>query len=522
MLAVLSVAPALAPGVALADHDATYVICPDPVFEGSSAQMGVRRSGFGVQAVTVFTDHSHGTAGAGDYTEYHGVRLEQSEGATLQVPIETTEDTQPEHDETFAVGFWDEGVWHGCTVTIVDDDEPTITGVAFGSSPADGWAYRSGEAIDVVVSVDQDVEVEGTPTLSLYVGGSSGTTWRGATYRSGSGTPELVFTYRVRPADLDLDGVTVAAAATAGDRTPAYGFSGTINAAGTDVPIDYAHPGIAGEQSQRVDGRPYVRSTRIVSWPEAGMDTYRANEVIEFAFVFNTGVVVDGDVCVEFLLGHATSSWADAHRQAGYLRGSGTRELVFGYTVQPGDTDPSGVMLVVGTEQSGFCGSGTITAEGTDVQPNPSYSVTWHTSGHMVDTTPPETSSVAITSQPADGGAYSASETIRVEVAFNEEVAVSGAPYVELDVGEQTRRATLAAVEGLSDSLVFEYRVQPGDVDTDGVGIGANRVRLDGGDIHDRAGNLADLSHGTVAADPGQRVDASAEGLSTARQQHRR
>ena len=518
MLAVLSVVavPALAPRVALADHDSTYVICPDPVLEGNSAQMGVRRSGFDVQAVTVFTDHGDGTAGPDDYTEYRGVQFEQSEGATLQIPIDTAEDTQPEHDETFAVGIWGDGVWHGCVVTIVDDDEPRITGVDFSSSPADGSAYRAGDAVDVVVSLDANVEVEGTPTLSLHVSDSSGGTWRGAAYRGGSGTRELVFRYRVQLDDLDLDGLSVVAAATAGDRTPAYGFSGTINAAGTDVPIDYAHPGISSEQRQRVDGRPYVKSTRIISSPEAGMDTYRANEVIEFAFTFNTRVEVDGDVCVDFLLGYATSSWGAALRQADYLRGSGSDTLAFGYTVQPGDTDSRGVMLVIGTEESGFCGSGTIEAEGTDVERNPSYSGTWHPSGHMVDTIPPETSSVAVTSQPANGEAYSAGETIRVEAVFSEKVTASGDPYVVLDVGEETRRATVATHQGLSSSLVFEYEVQPGDADTDGVGIGANSVRHSvrhsDGSIHDRAGNTADLSHSAVVADSGQRVDASADG----------
>ena len=513
VLALLSAVavPVLAPSAALADHESTYVICPDPVLEGNSAQMGVRRSGFDVHTVTAFTDHGDGTAGPDDYTEYHGVRFEQSGGATLQVPIETAEDTQPEHDETFAIGIWGDGVWHGCVVTIVDDDAPRITGVDFSSSPAGGWAYRAGDAIDVVVSLDQNVEVEGTPILSLHVGDSRGSTWRGATYRSGSSTRELVFGYRVQPEDLDLDGLSVPAAATAEDRTPAYGFSGTINAAGTDVPIDYAHPGITTAQRQMVDGRPYVKSTRIISSPEAGMDTYRANEVIEFAFTFNTHVVVDGDACVEFLLGYATSSWGAASRQADYLRGSGTDTLTFGYTVQPGDTDSRGVILVIGTEESGFCGRGTIKAEGTDVERSPSYSSTWHQSGHMVDTTPPETSSVAITSQPADGEAYTAGETITVEVAFNEAVAAVGTPYVELHVGEETIRAELVADQGLNSSLVFEYVVRSGDADSDGAGIGANSVRHNDGDIHDRAGNLADLSHRAVVADSGQRVDAAAD-----------
>ncbi len=75
----------------------------------------------------------------------------------------------------------------------------------------------------------------------------------------------------VKPDDLDLDGISVASAATGDDGAPAYGFAGTINAAGTDVPIDYAHPGISPLSEQRVDGRPYVQRTRIRSAASSGV-----------------------------------------------------------------------------------------------------------------------------------------------------------------------------------------------------------------------------------------------------------
>ena len=87
---------------------------------------------------------------------------------------------------------------------------------------------------------------------------------------------------------------------------------------------------------------------------------------------------------------------------------------------------------------------------------------------------------------------------------------MSGAPYVELDIGEATRRATLAANHGTSSRVVFEYEVQNGDVDDDGVDIGANSLRLDDGRIHDHAGNAAGISHAAVVADPAQRVAPSA------------
>ncbi len=342
--------------------------------------------------------------------------------------------------------------------------------------------------------------------LALGVNGSS--TWREAGYHSGSGSSELVFRYRVQPEDLDLDGVSVAAAATARNRTPAGGFTGTINAAGTDFPIDYTHPGIEPAWRQRVDGRPYVRSIRIISVPAAGQGIYRANEVIEAAFTFDTPVVVEGDVCVELYVGY-DGNHSNAVREADYQRGSGTDTLVFGYTVRPGDMDSRGIMAAMGTESTGFCGSGTIKAHGTDVQRNPQYLMLNVQSEHRVDTEPPAVSAVSIVSRPADGRAYVAGETVVVEVAFSEEVTVIGVPYIELDIGGEMGGATLPASQVTGSRLAFEYEVQSGDADGDGVGISANSLRLNGSDIHDRAGNLADLSFDTVAADPDQRVSTA-------------
>ena len=506
VLALLSAAAVsvVEPGRARADHIPR--ICPDPVMEGDTAQMGVHMANWneGPRIFTFTIDH---TASFHDFTPYLGNIFEP--GDPMWIPIITTEDTLPEHDETFSIGFFADGGWHECVVTIVDDDAPRIIGVDFVSSPADGVAYRAGDDIDVAVRLDRNVEVEGTPLLYLDLGDSGSSTWRGARYHRGSGSRELVFRYRVQPTDLDLDGLSVAAAATAEDGTPAYGFNGTINAAGTDVPIDYTHPGIGPSWHQKVDGRPYVLSTRIISVPSAGQGVYRANEVIKVAFTFNTHVVVEGDVCVELYVGYDGNHW-NSRREANYQRGSGTDTLVFGYTVRPGDMDSRGIMLargrLIANELTGFCGSGTIRAHGTDVQRNPWYPEMNVQREHRVDTEPPAVSAVSIVSRPTGGDAYAAGETITVEVAFSEEVTANGLPYIELDVGGETRLAWVAEVQEPGSRIAFQYVVQSGDADDDGVGISANSLYLNGGDIHDRAGNLADLSFDTVAADPDQQV----------------
>ena len=100
-----------------------------------------------------------------------------------------------------------------------------------------------------------------------------------------------------------------------------------------------------------------------------------------------------------------------------------------------------------------------------------------------------------------------------MEVAFGEKVTPDGGLQLELDVGGVARQATLRSMpeRTFSNSLVFDYEVQEGDVDIDGVGIGANSLRPDGGAVYDSAGNAAGLSHDAVVADSGQQVDASEE-----------
>ena len=499
---------------AYADHNSMYLVCPDPIREGNSGQMSVKQSGYRIVFATIFTHHGAYTAGPEDFVEYHGVRFEtDSDDNYLRVPIVTEEDATPEHDETFAVGFMSDGVWHQCLVTIEDDDAPEITAVEISSRPVDRYAYRAGNSIDIIVNVDAKVDVEEGSMLSLYLGDGDESTWRGAKYHSGSGTRSLVFRYRVKPEDMDTDGISVSAAAVGDDRSPASGFSGNIYAEGTDVPINYAHPGVTGSWRQKVDGRPYVQKVWLSSKPPDGWEAYRANQVVEISFIFDTDVVVQGDVSMGIFLGldDPKGDWDAAVRRANYLRGSGTDTLVFGYTVRPGDTDDKGIMIAAGFQSNGFGGDGTIKAKGTDVERNPDYLGTGHQPMHKVDTAAPAVTWLGITSRPANGEAYAAGEIITVEAMFNELIEFHGDVHLELDVGGVPRQAAFESIlkRGFRNVLVFHYTLQEGDVDADGIGIGANRLSLNRGGIHDSAGNAAGLSHPVLAADPDHKVATS-------------
>ena len=131
----------------------------------------------------------------------------------------------------------------------------------------------------------------------------------------------------------------------------------------------------------------------------------------------------------------------------------------------------------------------------------------------QADTTAPTVSSIAITSNTGDDdsyfdddGIYGIDDSIEVTVTFSEDVTVTGAPQLELDIGGGTgKTAEYESAEG--SAVVFSYTVAEGDSDDDGIAIAANKLTLNGGGIKDAADNAADLSHDALSAQESHKVD---------------
>ncbi len=90
----------------------------------------------------------------------------------------------------------------------------------------------------------------------------------------------------------------------------------------------------------RIFGAPGV-----VSRPESGGDTYGPGEHIDIRVVFTQPVEVTGSPYLEFDLG---SRGAARAVRAGFARGHGTQDLVFGYTIEDIDGDDDGIEIGVG------------------------------------------------------------------------------------------------------------------------------------------------------------------------------
>ena len=116
--------------------------------------------------------------------------------------------------------------------------------------------------------------------------------------------------------------------------------------------------------------------------------------------------------------------------------------------------------------------------------------------------TPPTTptiSTVGITSSPGSDNTYAGGDIIAVSLTFNEAVAVTGTPYVTIDIGGQPRNAAYTGAGTATGQILFGYTVRTGDRDSDGVSVLANSLTFNGGAIRSTDDSTdAALTHATM------------------------
>ena len=209
---------------------------------------------------------------------------------------------------------------------------------------------------------------------------------------------------------------------------------------------------------------------------------------------FNEEVTITGAPQLEIDVGGTAKT-------ASYSSASGAT-VVCRYTVAVGDADTDGISIVAnkltlngGTINDAHGNAATLTHDAVAAD-----------HGHKMDAVGPTVSSIAITSDPGNDDTYGVGDSIEVTVTFNEEVTVTGAPQLEIDVGGTAKTASYSSASGAT--VVCSYTVAVGDADTDGISIVANKLTLNGGTINDAHGNAATLTHDAVAADTGHLVSA--------------
>ena len=379
-------------------------------------------------------------------------------GTTIKVRVTFTDDDGNPETLTSAA-----------TATVVakntpDTTAPTVSRVEITSLPGPDVTYAAGEVIELTVRFSETVEVTGTPQLRLRVGSRN----RTAGYLRGTDTAAVVFGYEVAEGESDTDGVGVEADSLTG---------GTIRD-GADNNALLSHDGLAADARHKVDG---VRPSFLSAVVDGASLTLTYDEPLD---------------------GSSTPDAGDFTVSGGDYTRTVTRVSVSGSTVA--------LTLNVGAEhlETGIQVSYTPGMERKrlrDVPGNEAQSLSREAvTNDTPDTTSPEVSSVAISSNPGSDRTYAAGDDIEVMVTFSETVEVTGTPQLRLELGGGTRTATYEGGTGTA-ALVFAYEVADGESDTDGVGV--EEDSLSGGTIRDEARNSAKLDHEGLAADSGHKVD---------------
>ena len=217
---------------------------------------------------------------------------------------------------------------------------------------------------------------------------------------------------------------------------------------------------------------------------------YKTGDVLTFSAQWSKAVVVSPGVelpAIELIIGSQT---VEALYQAAT---SGSKEMVFTYTIAEGLEDGDGLTLGTAIELKG---ASILDAAGDSAEPElpnvPSAE------GILVDAIRPLISSVSV---PA-AGHYAAGKVLYFALQLSEKIAVNttgGMPGLSLRFGNGSRTASYLAAESSDEKLVFAYTIAAGDTDADGIEIAAEML-LNGAVVNDFGGNALVLTLDGVAA----------------------
>nr|WP_315537796.1 DUF4347 domain-containing protein [uncultured Comamonas sp.] len=363
---------------------------------------------------------------------------------------------------------------------------PKVTSV---SAQGIDRTVKIGDEVLINMTWDQVVNVDlssGTPTLLL----ETGLVDREAVYVSGSGSNTLVFKYTVQAGDISADLNFQSAAAL--QLNGAVLANVTNDLAILTLPTVGGADSLGGRSNIVVDGVvPVVAS---VSAPSDG--TYIVGQNLDFTVNFSENMVVDttgGVPRIAVTLDTGGTVYAE------YVSGSGGSALVFRLTAASGQLDSNGVTLGSALQLNG--GSIRDTAGNDTVVTLNAVASTAHVN---VDGVVPTVTSVTT---PLDGS-YKAGDVLTFTVNASEALQIGGVPpRLVLDVGGVTRYATYVSGSG-SDTLVFQYEVQAGDNDANGIAV--NSLDLRGEQLTDLAGNDLNLTLNGMGSTAGVVIDTTA------------
>ena len=322
-----------------------------------------------------------------------------------------------------------------------------VQSVKFTSSPTQPDMYTTGELIEATATLTQAIAFDGPPPVILL---QIGDNERQMDYVTSDSTDtSWIFRYTVVADDRDDDGVSI-----------------KHNALRGYADADLSHYGITNDQTSHVNAAPRVISQRVSSSPLARL-RYGPGEKIQFTVEFSLPVTVVGNPRLEFDI----DTPAPQNEFASYLSGSGTKELVFSYTVQEVDDDSNGIewganslRVVDGVDEiNGVYNGLDAILDHTALNQLPDHRITQN----------PRVVSQEVTSDPThgtDSDTYGAGDTITFETVFNQAVTVGGSPRLRFNIDSGTGYEYADYVSGSGTTrLIFSYTILAADADTDGI-----------------------------------------------------
>lgn len=314
-----------------------------------------------------------------------------------------------------------------------DGNAPAITAVAV---PANG-VYRSGDVLTFTAGFSENVNVTGTPSFDITIG----STVRKAVYSGGTSTNALTFAYMVQNGDLDMDGIMPASQLDLN--------SGTItDAAGNNAALALNNTGnTSNVLVNTVSPTVTLSGTPSLNAP--------------FTLIATFSESVTGLVAADFAVTNATLSNLQT-----------TDNITYSIVVTP---------VADGVVSISLPADAAVNAGANGSQASNVIS-------YRYDSSVPTVTAVEV---PANGY-YKAGQALLFTVRFSENVAIStngGSPTIPFIIGSTPVAATYTGHPEMN-ALTFRYTVQAGELDMDGISIGAN-LALNGAVIRDGAGNNA-------------------------------
>ena len=369
---------------------------------------------------------------------------------------------------------------------------PRVTGIEL-TAPIDGATYTLSEPFFAIVAFSEAVEVTGAPRLALTIGGAAR---NAGYYGSTEGGAKQWFRYVVRAADADADGIAVAA-----DALSLNG--GTIAADSDGEAASLTHVAVADDANRLVDGSrtdaPSVSGIAFSGSPLSG-DAYGLGEVISVRVTFDRFVVGTGRPRLALTVGSATREAKCTPSEI-----SARQDMFCTYAVRAADADADGVGVAADalTSRRGY-----VRLAGADAAASLTHAAVADDPSRKVNgaaAAAPSVTAVGFLTGPRTGDTFGLGEAIWAYVLFDRSVAFTGKPRLGLTIGGATRQAGYTHTTGIH---FFRYVVQSSDADTDGIGIAADALSLNGGSITLAGGSTAaSLTHAAVAADASLKVN---------------